>query len=336
MSRRWPLIRALRVLCASAVISFSIPAFAADGLFDDPILAKAKNFQIRESEMEEAFLSHKAAAAALNQRPPPASEPQLKRQILEKMIVTKLLVTRATPEDRDEGRKTADRMIAENKERAGSEATYRRRLLAVGSSAEKYEAEMLEQAIVQAVIDRELKNREIISEADVKKFYDENPDLYRIPEKARAAHILFAARKIPTGEPLSLEQRLAKKAAADAALARAKAGEDFTKLVRELTEDPESKDKDGEITFARDSGFVPPQFEGAAFSLQPGQLSDVVQTVFGYHVIKLLEKIPASAITIEKAEARIRDALQRQGVQKKLPDYLEQLKKESAVELVER
>jgi parvulin-like peptidyl-prolyl isomerase len=189
---------------------------------------------------------------------------------------------------------------------------------------------------VQAVIDREMKRFQPVPEADVKKFYTDHPELYVEPEKARVAQILFATRKIPTGEPLPLEQRVAKKAAAEKAAARARQGEDFTKLVQELSDDTESKGKNGEIAFVKDSGAVPPQFESAALSLQIGQISDPVLTVFGYHVIKSIEKTPPGRMPLDKVHDRIVDYLQREAVQKKIPDFLEQLKKDAAVEIVAR
>jgi peptidyl-prolyl cis-trans isomerase C len=311
-----------------------IPAFAADKLFDDPVVAKAKTFQIRESDVAEAYAAQKAAAAALGQPPPPQLENRMKRQILEKMIANKLLLARATPIDKEGGRVLAQKLIRDNREKAGSEATYRRRLLAVGSSPEKYEAEILEQATVQSVIDRELKDKVAVSSADIRKFYNENSEAFREPEKARVSHMLFASRAIPSGQPLGPAERQLKRTAAERALARARAGEDFAKLVMELTEDPEAKKSNGELTFTRGSGAVPPQFEAAVFSLEPGKVSDVVITVFGYHVIKVLEKIPAGMVPLEKVEDRIRERIQRLETQKQLPEFIDKLRADAGVEVL--
>jgi peptidyl-prolyl cis-trans isomerase C len=317
------------LLCALCATS----SLAAD-LFEDKVVAKGKGFVIKESDLDEAFIAHKAAAAAMGQPMPGSLDERLKVQILEKMIATKIMLAKANPSDREEGKKVADRMIADGKAKTGSDASYRRRLVAVGSAPEKYEAEILEQAIVQAVIERELGKKEIISDADVRKYYDDHAEAYKEPEKARVQHILFATRKIPSGEPLPQDQRTAKKAAAEKTAARARAGEDFSKLVADLSDDPESKPKNGELTFGKGQAIVPPQFESAAFSLEPGKISEPVLTVFGYHVIKLIEKIPPAMVPLEKVEDRIRRGLQREAVQKKLPDFIAQLKKDAAVEVL--
>jgi peptidyl-prolyl cis-trans isomerase C len=320
-------------LLLAFTLGASLPCFTAD-LFEDKVVAQGKGFAIKESDLEEAFIGHKAASSAMGERIPGALDQRLKVQILEKMLATKLMLSKATPVDREEGKKVAERMIADGRAKVGSEASYRRRLLAVGSTPEKYEAEILEQAIVQAVIERELGKKHIINDADVRKYYDEHPDAYKEPEKATVQHILFATRKIPSGEPLPQEQRNAKKIAAERAAGRARGGEDFSKLVAELSDDPESKPKNGELIVPKGQAIVPPQFEAAAFSLEPGKISDPVATVFGYHVIKLLAKTPAGRIPLEKVEERIRRGLQREAVQKKLPEFIADLKKEAGVEIL--
>src|SRR5687768_17086509 len=314
----------LTLLCMAA-------SFSAD-LFEDKVVAKGKGILIKESDVDKAFIAHKAAAAAMGQ-PVGLLDSKLKEQILEKMIATRMVIARATASDKEEGKRLAEKLIAEGKRRAGNPVTYNRRLVAVGSSPEEYEGEISEQAIVQAVIDREIGKKEIITDADVRKYYDAHPDAYKEPEKARVQHILFATRKIPSGDPLPQSERTAKKEAAERAVVRARRGDDFSAMVKELSDDPESKPKNGELTFARGQGIVPPQFESAAFSLAIGKISVPVLTVFGYHVIKLLEKIPAGQVPLEKVEKQIRTGLQREAVQKKLPEFIANLKREFEVEI---
>ena len=85
-------------------------------------------------------------------------------------------------------------------------------------------------------------------------------------------------------------------------LKRARAGEDFAKLAKEYSEDPGSKDKGGEYKFPR--GQMVPEFEAAAFSLKTNQVSDIVTTSFGYHIIKLSEKIPAQKVELRQGGSR--------------------------------
>ena len=320
-----------KFLTACLALLCTAGSFSAD-LFEDKVVAKGKGIVIKESDVDKAFIAHKAAAAAMGQ-PVGLLDSKLKEQILEKMIATRMVIARATPSDKEEGKRLAEKLIAEGKRRAGNPVTYNRRLVAVGSSPEEYEGEISEQAIVQTVIDREIGKKEIITDADVRKYYDEHPNAYKEPEKARVQHILFATRKIPSGDPLPAAERAKKKESAERAVISARRGEDFSAMVTQLSDDPESKPKNGELTFARGQGIVPPQFESAAFSLGVGKISDPVLTVFGYHVIKLLEKIPAGQVPFEKVEEQIRTGLQREAVQKKLPEFIANLKREFEVEI---
>ena len=114
---------------------------------------------------------------------------------------------------------------------------------------------------------------------------------------------------------------------------RARAGEDFSKLAKEYSEDPGSKDKGGEYIFPR--GQMVPEFEAAAFALGTNQVSDVVTTQFGYHVIKLSEKFPAAKVDFDKSASHIRDFLTQKKLQKEIPTYMAKLRKEANVEILD-
>ena len=310
-----------------------LAAFAAEPLFADPVRVKGKGIEIRQSEIEEGYVAYRAARAALGQRLPTVLEDQIKNQVLDKLIATKLFLARATPADRDEGKKIADHLIEEGKRRVSSEASYRRQMLAVGTTPEKYEADILEQAIVKAVIDRELKNKQVINDEAIRQYYEENPSLFQEPEQVRVQHILIAIREYPGGKLLPLPKAAEKQELAEQLLARAKSGEDFAKLISEFSEDPDLARTRGELTFAR-KGPVPPEFEAAAFKLEPGQVSDLVRSVIGFHIIKLLEKKPPSQVPLERATEMIRGQLKERNVQQNLAAYIEQLKKEAGVEIL--
>ncbi len=124
---------------------------------------------------------------------------------------------------------------------------------------------------------------------------------YGVEESAisvRAKHILIQTVD-SAGAPLSEELVSEARAKIEEALARANAGEDFATLVSEYSQDGGSLETGGEYTFAR--GEFVPEFEAAAYSMTPGQISDIVETDYGFHIIKLEEKdIPATEENIQK------------------------------------
>src|ERR1035441_7982101 len=150
---------------------------------------------------------------------------------------------------------------------------------------------------------------------------------------ARASHILLTTTDPKTNAELTEDQKSAKHKEMEGLLKRARAGEDFAKMAKEYSEDPGSKDKGGEYTFPR--GQMVPEFEAAAFSLGTNQVSDIITTRFGYHIIKLLEKIPAKKIEYAKALTNIKDGLTQQALQKQFPDYIAKLKKDAGVEILD-
>ncbi|MEW6160532.1 MAG: peptidylprolyl isomerase, partial [Verrucomicrobiota bacterium] len=242
---------------------------------------------------------------------------------------------RATPEDRKNGLEIANKFLEEQRKLARSEDSFRRQLLASGMSVEQFEAQIKEQAIVKTVIDRELKSQITITPEQIKKYYDENPKLFIEPEKVRVAHVLISTRDA-MAQDLPPEQRLEKKKLADRVLQRAKAGENFERLVKEFSEDMISKEKGGEYTIIRnpDGRANVLEFEAAAFTLNPDQISDLVTTRFGYHIIKLLERTPEQRQELAKVESQIREILLQEGVQKNLAAHLAKLRKEMGVEVL--
>src|SRR5439155_1672552 len=145
----------------------------------------------------------------------------------------------------------------------------------------------------------------------------------------RAAHILLSTRDAATGQEVSEETKKERRQQIDKVLERAKKGEEFAALAREYSEDPGSKNAGGEYTFARGQ-FHNPEFESAAFALKTNEISGVITTAFGYHILKLYEKMPAQKLELAKVKDDLKDGLSRREVQEKLlPDYLKGLKKQA-------
>jgi parvulin-like peptidyl-prolyl isomerase len=203
----------------------------------------------------------------------------------------------------------------------------------MGMTAEGFTAQFIERAIVEEVVNREVRDKIIIPPARVRKFYDDNPKRFEQPETVRTAHILLTTRDLTTNQELPEDKNKAQRGLAEALLKRARAGEDFGKLAKEFSQDPGSKERGGEYVFAR--GQMALEFETAAFSLRPGQISDVVSTKFGYHIIKTLELNPAKKLDFEKVKDRIRDALQQEEADKQMPAYLDKVKKDAGVEILD-
>jgi peptidyl-prolyl cis-trans isomerase C len=307
------------------------PAGAGKALFADDVLCKGKGIEIKRSQLDEAFTQFRANVAVRGQTVPEEKRDLYETQLLDRLVVSRLLVSRATDEDRKKAREQADKFVAETKKQAGSDESFQRQLKAMSFSAEQFDAQVLERAVCEEVVDRELRAKVQITDEQAKKYYDENGDRFERPEMVRASHILLSTRDAVTGQELSGEKKKEKRQQIEKLLERAKKGEDFAALAKEFSEDPGSKDTGGEYTFPR--GQMVPEFEEAAFSLKPNEISGVVTTQFGYHIVKLHEKTPAQKTEFAKVEKDLKEFLSRQEVQEKmLPDFLKRIKKEANLE----
>jgi parvulin-like peptidyl-prolyl isomerase len=305
----------------------------------DPLVARGQGFEITESQLEEAFIQLRSTLAARGQDLPATQRTEAQALLLDRVIVVKILVGRATADELAQADQAAQKSYDAILTAAGSEQAFLRQLTALGSTPEKFKNRLREQAIVDAALERDLFGKVAIGKSAVQKYYADHPQQFERPELARVQHIFVAGRDRVSGRELTEEQRKAKKAAADKALARAQKGEDFAALVREYSDDPASRDQGGFYTLARSAdkaAAVMPEFEAAAFALSTNQISGLVTTKFGHHIVKLIEKQPARKQPLAEAEPDIVKFLQRQEGQKQLPAYVERLRKEAKAEILSK
>jgi peptidyl-prolyl cis-trans isomerase D len=121
----------------------------------------------------------------------------------------------------------------------------------------------------------------VFEKGELQKYYDRNLDKFEIPEKVKAAHILIRVPKDADAATRKKKRELAEKI-----LKEARAGKDFAQLARKYSQDPGSASKGGELGYFT-RGTMVPEFEKAAFGLKPGEISDIVTTSFGFHIIKV-------------------------------------------------
>jgi len=300
-------------------------------LFGDDVVARGKGIEIKRSQLDSAMISLKGSAAARNQPLAPEQMRLLEQQILERIIQINLLVRKATDADKAKGKETAEKRFDVVLKRAGSDEALNRQLKSVGLGREELLSKMTEEAVAEAVIERELNVN--ITDADAKKYYEDFPARFEQSEMVRASHILLAISDPAKGQELSAEQKLAKRKLAEDLLKRARAGEDFAQLARTYSDDNGSKENGGEYTFPR--GKMVTEFETAAFSLNTNQVSDIVTTQFGYHIIKLSQKIPSQKVELAKVSDDVKQFLKQQQVEKLLPEYIEKQRKEAGVEILD-
>jgi peptidyl-prolyl cis-trans isomerase C len=335
-----PCLRAASPDAAATNASAAKPADAMAALFGDPVIAKGKGFEIKRSELDQVMTGLKSAAAAHGQTIPPAQLSQIEGQLLGRLIQVQMLLQKATAADKSNGLQKAELQLNALRERAGSPEALDRQMKAVGMTMAELRSKVTQENTAQAALTRELNVS--VTDADAKQFYADHPADFEQPEMAHVRHILLMTMDPVTRAPLSADQQQAKRKQIDDLLKRIRGGADFAALAKQYSEDPGSKDNGGEMpAFPR--GQMVPEFEAAAFSLTNNQVSDVVTSTYGYHVIKLLDKTPAKKLTLaDKVPAsdeiianKVKEMLTQQKTEKLAPDYLSQLKKTADVQILD-
>jgi parvulin-like peptidyl-prolyl isomerase len=303
---------------------------AMKALFGDPVVVKAKGFEIKRSEVDELMSSLKIRAAGEGQTVPPEYE----AVVLNELVANQLLLQKATAADRASGKAVSDSLFDRELKKYPTPEAFAQQLKAANVTESEMRAKTAQAATARAAIIRELGIA--ITDEQAKQFYTENPAKFELAEKAHVRHILLMtidpSTRPPT--PLSTNAVAAKRKQAEDLLKRVNAGEDFAKLATQYSEDPGSKNTGGELPeFVR--GQMVPEFEAAAFALAPDKVSDIITTQFGYHIIKSLSKTAARKVPYTEVAADLKDGLASQQLAKAAPDYLTKLRKEFDVQIVD-
>jgi peptidyl-prolyl cis-trans isomerase C len=257
----------------------------------------------------------------------PVNAEQMKRyeaQIRETLINRTLLLEKSRAMELTVKENVVAKAISEFKGSFPDEQAYRKALEEMGFSEAMLDEKIKNGLIIKTLIDKEVLQQVSVSDAQVRSYYDDNPNLFRKPEQVKASHILV---KVPQGadEAKQAEAR----AAIDALKTRLEKGEDFATLAMENSDCP-SKAKGGDLGFFGRKQMVPP-FSDAAFALQPGQTSDVVETRFGYHLIRVTDRQPEQTMAFNEVKGSIATRLRQQEEGKRINTYLDKLKEHADI-----
>ncbi len=316
---------------AQPVQTNTAPAARAATAGTNQIVAKAKGWEITRAQLDTDVAAALAQSEVRGRKVKADQMSAVEWQVLEQLINVRLILARATGADKAAGKAAADKRYAAAKAHAGSEEDFELQLKFLATTREKLLAKWTEALTANAVLKRELKI--VISDQEARKFYDENQAQFDNPEKLRIRHILIATRDPRTGAELSVDEKAEIRQKAEAVLKRARAGENFSELALAFSNDAGSRGRGGDYVFSR--GQMPAEIETVAFSLKTNQVSDLITTTNGYHIIKLTDTIPARKTPYADAADDIKDALAQQAIDGQFQDYIARLRAEAGVEILD-
>ncbi|MDB5860898.1 MAG: survival protein surA precursor (chaperone surA)-like protein [Ramlibacter sp.] len=314
---------ALAFACAGLLASLSPPA-AAQGLRPstqlgpnltpgpsgpraaDFIVAVVNSEPITNNEVRVRMLRYEQQLAQQGSPLPP--RPQLAREVLERLVTEKAQLQLA----RENGVRADDSMVdlaEQNVARSNSVevAELRRRLVADGLNVAQFRADLRNQILLQRLRERELAPMAKVTEFDVDNFLREQEQSLAAGgnTEINLAHILVGVpENAPAGQVAQLQAK------AHQLLARARAGEDFGKLARENSDAAGAAANGGQVGL-RPADRLPPLFVDVTRDLKEGEVSDVVRSGAGFHIVKVLEKRQSSPAGISVTQSHARHILLR-------------------------
>jgi peptidyl-prolyl cis-trans isomerase C len=314
---------------AAAARPAQAPAAAPDPVKPVPaelpdVVARVNGEAIAKVDLERAVSEVEARAG----QPMPADQrDRVLRALLDQLIGYRLLVQEST------ARKTAvtdaalDERMSQIRSQFPSEEVFlqqlQQRQMTVDTLREDTRAGMR----ITAMLEAELGAKTAVTPEQVNDFYVKNPAAFQQGERVKASHILVRVQaNADAGE------REKARAKAAGILADVKAGKDFAALAKEHSDDPGSGSQGGDLGYFQRGQMVPP-FEEAAFALSVGQVSDLVPSDFGYHIIRVTDRQPGRTQPLAEVQSDIEEYLLGQNREQQTRLFVEALRSKGKIEI---
>jgi peptidyl-prolyl cis-trans isomerase C len=316
---------------AAAAPSASAPQAAAPAAPPKPVaaqlpdvIARVNGEAITKSDFEDAI---KSAEQRAGSPVPPDQRDRVYREILDQMIGYKLLIQESKARKVDVPDADIEARIISFKQQFPNEDAFKQALAQQHLTVEKIKTDQRQQMAVSKLVDEAIAPKVAVKPEDVQTFYSQNPKEFQEAEKVHASHILITAPK--DADAATKAQARAK---AEAILKDVKAGKDFATLAKQNSQDPGSAANGGDLGFFQQGQMVGP-FNDAAFSLKPGAISNVVETDFGYHIIKVIEKQPARTVPLDEVKPKIEQFLGSRNREQQTTAFVNGLRSKGKVEV---
>ena len=297
------------------------------------VAVTVNGIDILESDVEQLIKPQLERLTARSEKTSPESIEQFKERFrknaLDKMIVEMLLDEKVKQAKIIVNEEDVNNYIVEIAGKQGmSLAQFKDMVEKRGQNFEQWKQQVHKGLPYQRLMEAELDQQIEVTQEDARKYYDKNLQQYQKPEQVRASHILIKTDvSDPNTDPN--ETKAKARAKAEELLKQIKQGADFAVLAKANSGGPSAK-RGGDLgLFAR--GRMVPPFEKTAFELEVGQVSDIVQTRFGYHIIKVTDRKEASAESFEQAKDKIIEKLTRTKRREVSKQYVESLKNQADI-----
>ena len=259
---------------------------------------------------------------------PPDQRDRIFRGVLDQLVGIKLLSQEAAKRKIAVPEADIEAQLNQMRQQFPSEDVFNQALKQQNKTVDMLKTEARSSMAIQKMLEETLAGKIAVTPQQAQDFYDKNPDQFKRPEQVRASHILIT---VPQGADVAA--KAAAKRKAEGVLKQVKAGGDFAALAKDNSQDPGSAVNGGDLGFFQRGQMVPP-FDEAAFTMKPGSTSDLVETQFGYHIIRVMEKKEAGTVTIDEVRPQLEQYLQNVNRQREMQAFVDGLKAKGKVEIL--
>jgi peptidyl-prolyl cis-trans isomerase C len=321
MMGRW----ALGTAVVLAICAVAFPAAAEEAAPSDDKVAAVNGTVISKADLEKEVGRLQWQYSMMGKPAGESEMAEMRKEALEKLIENELLYQESKRQDIKVDEAEIERHVATMRKRFPTEAEFEAALEKMNISVDELTSQFTRGRAIQQLIEGQVADKVTVSEEEEKTFYDSNPELFMQPEQVKASHILIKV------EPDADESKKAEaREELEEISQKLEAGEDFAELAKEFSQGP-SGPGGGDLGYFGHGQMVKP-FEEAAFALEPGAVSDIVETRFGYHLIKVVDKRGGDKAAYEDIKDRLAQYLKQQKLQEEVELYVKKLKEEAEVE----
>ena len=307
------------------LVLFSLPAMAADKTPSGGKVAVINGVVITQAHFDKELKVHLERVSRQGKQISEEQITALKKDVLDGLIEREVLYQESQKAGIKIDEQKVNDQMAGIRKRFPNEEEFKKALASMGLTEEEVRTQIQRGLAIRGLIDQKVANKIVVTDEETKAYYDGNPQLFKQPEQVKASHILIKVE--PTADDAT--KAAARKKIEDIRKKLTDGG-DFAELAKEYSEGP-SAPKGGDLGYFR-RGQMVKAFDDTAFSMKINEVSGLVETRFGYHLIKVYDKKPEQTLAYADVKDKIAQRLKQEKIEKGAIAYVENLKKDAKIE----
>lgn len=314
------------IMSGIALLVSTFSAFAADPVITAKKAADVNGVTISMLSLNNEYRQTLKQQGITEEDIPADRVTEVKKELLDSLINQELLFQMCQKSDISVDEQNVNTSLSKVRENFESEEAFQSALKDANMKESDLSARIRKTLAINQLVDEKISRNVVVTDEESREYYDTHPETFMKTEEVRASHILVKvdrdageAEKVAALEKIENIQR------------RIQAGEDFAQLAKENSDCPSSANGGDLGYFER--GKMVQEFEDAAFSLKTGSVSDVVQTDYGFHLIKVTDRSEPEAIAYETVKSELEDYLKQKKIQTEVSSFIETLRNDATIEI---